>query len=76
MGCSNNKAVVHPVTPEYLYHDRTVPVTTCGRICIGNRKISLSRVFAGQSLGIREVAENIWLVTFMDCDLGFFDCDV
>ena len=65
-----------PDEPEYPYHDRTVRVTTCGRICIGNRKISLSRVFAGQSLGIREVADNIWLVTFMDYDLGFFDEDV
>jgi len=65
-----------PDEPEYPYHDRTVRVTTCGRICIGNRKISLSRVFAGQSLGIREVADNIWLVTFMDYDLGFFDEEV
>jgi len=65
-----------PDEPEYPYHDRTVRVTTCGRICIGNRKISLSRVFAGQSLGIREVADNIWLVSFMDYDLGFFDEEV
>ena len=65
-----------PDEPEYPYHDRTVRVTTCGRICIGNRKISLSCVFAGQSLGIREVADNIWLVSFMGYDLGFFDEDV
>jgi putative transposase len=30
-------------------------------------------VFAGQSIGIKEVSEKIWLVTFMDYDLGFFD---
>ena len=64
-----------PEEPEYPYHDRTVRITQCGRICIGNRKINLSTVFAGQSLGIREVAENIWLVSFMDYDLGFFDED-
>jgi putative transposase len=34
---------------------------------------SLSMVFAGQSIGIKEVSEKIWLVTFMDYDLGFFD---
>jgi hypothetical protein len=29
--------------PEYPYHDRTVRVTRCGRICIGKRKINLRR---------------------------------
>ena len=58
---------------EYPFHDRTVTVTACGRICIGKRKINLSQALAGQNVGIREVAEKIWLVTFMDYDLGFFD---
>jgi hypothetical protein len=44
-------------------------VTTCGRICIGGRKINLSQVFAGQNVGVKEVAEKIWLVTFMHYDL-------
>jgi len=48
-------------------------VIGCGRICIGRRKINLSRVFAGQKVGIKEVSEKIWLVTFMHYDLGFFD---
>jgi putative transposase len=30
-------------------------------------------VFAGQIVGIREVADEIWLVSFMEYDLGFFD---
>jgi putative transposase len=30
-------------------------------------------VFAGQTVGIKEVAERVWLVTFMHYDLGFFD---
>jgi putative transposase len=58
---------------EYPLHDRTVIVTQCGRICIGRRKINLSHVFAGQKVGIREISEKIWLVTFMHYDLGFFD---
>jgi hypothetical protein len=29
--------------------------------------------FAGQNIGILEVAERIWLVSFMQYDLGFFD---
>lgn len=59
--------------PEYPFHDKTLRVTQCGRLCLGNRKISLSRVFAGQNVGIREVEDKIWLVSFMKYDLGFFD---
>ena len=58
---------------DYPMHDRTVIVTTCGRTCLGKRKINLSLVFAGQKVGIREVDEHIWLVSFMHYDLGFFD---
>jgi putative transposase len=58
---------------QYPLHDRTVTVTQCGRICLGRRKINLSQVFAGQNVGIKEIAEKIWLVSFMHYDLGFFD---
>ena len=58
---------------EYPFHDRTITVTSCGRLCVGGRKINLSAVFAGQNVGIKEVSEKIWLVTFMHYDLGFFD---
>jgi putative transposase len=58
---------------QYPFHDRTIIVTGCGRICIGKRKINLSQAFAGQTVGVREVDEKIWLVTFMNYDLGFFD---
>ena len=58
---------------QYPFHDRTIIVTNCGRICIGKRKINLSQAFAGQTVGVTEVSEKIWLVSFMDYDLGFFD---
>ena len=32
-------------------------------------------VFAKQNVGICEVTEHIWLVTFMHYDLGFFDLE-
>ncbi len=64
-----------PMEPEYPFHDRTIRVTRCGRICIGKRKINLSTVFAGQSVGITEVDDHIWLVSFLEYDLGFFDKD-
>jgi len=57
----------------YPLHDRTVTVTNCGRVCFGRRKINLSTVFAGQNVGVKQVDERIWLVTFMHYDLGFFD---
>ena len=63
----------YPQDPEYPLHDRTIKVTRCGRICIGRRKINLSTVFAGQCVGVREVADEVWLVSFLDYDLGFFD---
>lgn len=62
-----------PDVPDYPLHDRTIKVTRCGRICIGRRKINLSTVFAGQYVGVREVADEVWLVSFLDYDLGFFD---
>jgi putative transposase len=59
---------------RYPFHDRTVTVTQCGRICLPRRrKINLSTVLAGQNVGIRQIDEHVWLVTFMQYDLGFFD---
>ena len=58
---------------HYPFHDRTITVTQCGRICFGRRKINLSTVFAGQNVGVKEVSDRIWLVSLMDYDLGFFD---
>jgi hypothetical protein len=55
--------------PEYPFHDRTILVTHCGRICIGKRNISLRRVFAGRYVGVTEIADDIWLVSFVDYDL-------
>ena len=58
---------------SYPFHDRTITVTNCGRICIRSKKVNLSHVFAGQNVGVKEVGDKIWLVTFMDYDLGYFD---
>ena len=60
---------------DYPFHDKTIVVTRCGRICLGRRKINFSTVFAGQAIGIQEVHDDIWLVSFMDYDLGYFDLE-
>jgi putative transposase len=57
----------------YPFHDGTFTVTQCGRICFKGRKVNLSHVFAGQNVGVTQLGERIWLVTFMRYDLGYFD---
>ena len=44
---------------EYPFHDRTITVTTCGRICIGKRKINLSIGFTGQNVGVKGQRQNL-----------------
>jgi len=63
--------------PELTYplHDRDVVVTACGRICLHRKRVNLSHVFAGQRVGIKEVDEGIWIVSFMHYDLGFIDLE-
>jgi len=48
-------------------------VTHCGRLCFDCRKVNLSQVCAGQQVGVRQVTDRIWLVRFMEYDLGYFD---
>ena len=61
---------------SYPFADATFTVTHCGRICFHGRKINLSHVFAGQNVGVTQVGERIWLVTFMHYDVGYFDDEV
>src|SRR5579872_4647618 len=57
--------------PELAYplHDREVLVTACGRIGMHRKRMNVSTVLAGQRLGIKEVDEGIWIVSFMHYDL-------
>jgi len=57
----------------YPFHDATFTVTHCGRICFDGRKINLSHALAGQNVGVTQVGDRLWLVTFMHYDLGYFD---
>jgi hypothetical protein len=63
--------------PEIAYplHDREVLVTACGRICMHRKRFNISIVLAGQKLGIKEVDDGIWLVGFLDYDLGYIDLE-
>ena len=61
--------------PHYPFHDRTVVVTCCGRLCLHRKKINLSTSLAGQAVGIKEVDTGICLVSFMEYDLGYIDLE-
>ena len=39
------------------------------------KKNNISTVLAGQRVGIKEVDDGIWLVTFMHYDLGYIDLE-
>jgi hypothetical protein len=60
---------------NYPFHDRDITVTNCGRICMNRKKINISHVLAGQKLGIKEVNDAIWLVSFMRYDLRYIDLE-
>jgi len=59
----------------YPFHDKTVVVTSCGRLCLYRKKINLRTCLAGQAVGIKEVDDAIWLVSLMDYDLGYIDLE-
>ena len=50
-------------------------VTACGRICMQRKRVNISTVLAGQRVDIKEVDEGIWIVSFMQYDLGYIDLE-
>jgi transposase InsO family protein len=73
--CASSKAYIGLPDIDYPFHDRDALVTNCGRICMYRKKINISIVMAGQRLGIKEVDDGIWLVSFMHYDLGYIDLE-
>jgi len=61
--------------PHYPFHDKTVFVACCSRLCLHRKKINLSKFLAGQAVGAKEVEDGIWLVSSMDYDLGYVDLE-
>lgn len=58
---------------SYPGFDRRILVSNCGRVCGRWGKIHVSNAFANQPIGLREVDDRIWEVSFMDYEIGFFD---
>ena len=60
---------------SYPFHDRDALVNNCSRLCLHRKTINISIVLAAQRLGINEVDDGIWLISFMQSDLGYFDLE-
>ena len=58
---------------SYPGYDKVLMITNCGRVCLNRQKIHISKAFANQPVGLKEVDEGIWQVDFMSYTLGFFD---
>lgn len=61
--------------PHYPFHDKTLMITSCGRLCLYRKKINITRSLTGQAVGVKEVESGIWLVSFMNYDLGYIDLE-
>ncbi|HUN95537.1 MAG TPA: hypothetical protein VMU69_04770 [Bradyrhizobium sp.] len=55
-----------------MARDQVFNARAGGRLRPHRKRIN---VLAGQKLGIKEVDDGIWLVSFMHYDLGYFDLE-
>lgn len=67
-----------PMSTEYPLHDLTLRVSSQGRIRFPNSRRGDKQYFLSESLehhivGLRELDDGRWLVTFVDVDLGTID---
>lgn len=63
----------------YPGHDLTARITKCGKLFLDNQKLKVKLTigipFGGQNVGLTEIEQGIWKVTFMDFEMGFFDLE-
>ena len=61
--------------PDVTYpgYDKSLLISNCGRVCFGKQKVHISKAFANQPVGLKEVDSGIWQVDFMSYTLGYFD---
>lgn len=59
---------------EYSDHDMAVTVSNCGTISkAGQFRVYLGTPFSGYKVGVRHLPDDVWQVSFMEYDLGYFD---
>jgi transposase InsO family protein len=60
--------------PEYPLHDRTAKISSGGHIAIFKRhSVFIGKPLAYQKVGLREVNDGLWQISFLSLDLGFLD---
>lgn len=61
--------------PTYPLHDVTRRINSSGCICFGSpvHVYSIGRALVHEPVGLREIEDGIWLVTFAALDLGYLD---
>lgn len=60
--------------PDYALHDLVLNVTSAGSVWLpGRRCVYLGTALAGQPVGLREVDDERWLVSFMNLQLGHIE---
>jgi putative transposase len=64
--------------PQYPLHDLTLRVRPSGHIYVPGTGKSVGSIFLSSALdceyvGLRELEEDLWLVSFLDLDLGLLD---
>lgn len=64
-----------PAPNTYPFHDLTVRVQDSGCVSFHGKKIYVSCALVGQTLGVSELEDDIWKVSFLEHDLGFFDLE-
>lgn len=60
---------------DYPFHGHDALITICGRLCMHRKKINIFTKLAGQRVGPKEVDARIWLVPFLQYDLGYVDLE-
>ena len=60
---------------EYFYPDSELErkVSGSGAISIDNKQIMIGKALANERVGLEQVDEQIWLIKFLDYELGFID---
>jgi putative transposase len=59
----------------YPGYDQTRLLSSCGKLCFNNLKINISRAFANQPVGLKQLDTGLWQLDFMSNTLGFFDVE-
>ena len=61
---------------HYPLHDKEKVITSRGSLILpGKNNVFVSAVLASQPVGLTELDDEVWKITFMDYDLGYFDCE-